>query len=189
MKTKAFLTIGLISLFVSGLASTAGASTLKDVNGKAVETGSVVTLTAATLTSTYPGTSSSTVCNNVVLRYEVAQNGPEKVSLFPGTITRGTCLLKPANSPVYLISAMLYSPIELSAGKGTGSFSFKEKLEGAIPLTCTFTGTFNFTYKAESSVLGVPGSTLSGEGAGCPTSEVVQGEFALTNNLGKVTIS
>lgn len=185
MKNKAFLTIGLISLLVLGLAAPAGAATLKDSKGEAVKSGSVVTLTAATLTATYPGTPYSTVCNNVVLEYQVEENGPQ-ISLFPGTITRGSCLFN-GTTPVTLISTLFYTPLELSAGEGSASYQFKEKFGSA--LTCTFTGAFEFTYEAGTDVLSVPGSTLAGEGFGCPTSEVVQGNFALTNKLGKVTIN
>jgi len=187
MKTQRFLIIGMFSLIALGFASPAGAATLEDVNGEPVKPGSIVTATAATLVSTYPGTSSTT-CQNVVLQYEVAENGPEQVSLVPGTITRGACVLKPANVPVILVSALLYSPINLSEGEGNGSFGFNEKVPAA-GLTCTFSGVFDFSYEAETDILSVPGSTLAGEGAGCPASEVVQGDFALTNNLGKVTIN
>jgi hypothetical protein len=186
MKNMRFLIIGMFSLFALGFAAPAGAATLEDVNGELLKPGDVLTMTAATLVSSYPGTSSSTTCENVVLRYEVTKNGPEQVSLLPGTITRGACLLKPGNTPVFLISALLYSPIVLAEGKGTGSFQFKEKIS---VLTCTYSGVFNFSYETETDVLSVPGSTLAGEGGGCPTSEVVQGDFVLTNKLGQVTIN
>jgi hypothetical protein len=188
MNKHIFSIIGILSLFVLGSVSPASASaaTLLDAEGEPVEPGSYVTLTAGTLVSTYPG-SGSTTCNNVVLQYKVGENGPEQVSLMPGTITRGACVYQPGNLSVVLLSALLYSPIDLSEGEGSGTFQFTERLESF--LTCTFKGDFDFTYEAETDILSVPGSTLAGEGAGCPTSEVVQGDFALTNGLGKVTIN
>ena len=177
----------MFSVFVLGFASQASADTLTDANGEPVETGSEITLTSTNLTSTFTG-GFSTGCLNLIVPAEVAENGPEQIAVVPLNLFASGCLLEPGNFAMF-INSPVFGTITLSEGVGSAVFGSTENVPAA-GLSCTYGGTFNFSYEVETNVLAVPGSTFTGGGSGgCPESKEMHGEFTLKNGLGPVTIN
>lgn len=178
----------MFSLFLLGFAAPASAAELKDTSGEPVEVGGEMTLTSANLVSTFTG-GNTTGCLNIVVQAEVAENGPEQVAIAPVSFSYSGCLLKPFNVAMF-ISNPNFGTITLSEGEGSASFKSTESVPAAA-LTCTYGGTFGFTYAAETSTLAIPGSpfTKSGGSAECPETKEMNGSFSMKNGLGAVTIN
>jgi len=185
MNKKAFLTIVIISLLVLGLTAPASGATLTDVSGEPVEIGSKITATSNNLVSTF-GSGVSSSCENTAVEAEVAENGPEQVTLDQLSATATGCKIKPSGVPV-VVKALTFGMIVLAEGEGSSPFKSSEELGGLI--TCNYGGTAGFTYEAETDVLSIPGSLMGLEsGPGCPATKNLHGDFALANESGPVTI-